>query len=68
MSHKKKRRREQEPPDHQPLLRQPVAAREHDGGEGVIVARGGAETGNAARDVAEDAADTDDLPQSGDGA
>lgn len=44
----------------------PVDSRQNDGGEGVIVTRGGAEVGNAARKNAEDAANANDSPASGD--
>ncbi len=44
----------------------PVDSRQNDGGEGVIVTRGGADVGNAARKNAEDAANADDSPASGD--
>jgi hypothetical protein len=44
----------------------PVDSRQNDGGEGVIVTRGGADVGNAAWKNAEDAVDADDSPASGD--
>lgn len=45
----------------------PVDSRQNDGGEGMIVTRGGADVGNAARKNAEDAVDAnDDSPASGD--
>jgi len=44
----------------------PVDSRQKDGGEGMIVTRGGADVGNAARKNAEDAVDADDSPASGD--
>lgn len=44
----------------------PVDSRQNDGGEGVIVTRGGSDVGNAARKNAEEAADGNGSPASGD--
>ena len=45
-------------------LQQPTAAREHDGGEGVITARGGTAEGTEARKNAEQAVDVGGRPDS----
>lgn len=51
-------------PSPQPPM--PIDSRQNDGGEGMIVTRGGSDVGKAARKNAEDAVDANDSPASGD--
>lgn len=64
MTKKQPQRTPRETAEDQSELQQPEAAREHDGGEGVITARGGAAEGTAARKNAEQAVDAGGMPDS----